>query len=174
MKILIMFLTLLLVSLNSFGQKKSKVDPKDKQIDSLTMVTKNLTLQVDSLTGELIKYKIVYITIKEKVLHYNFDPTRSVFLMDSLQASRDSAYAFLFKSSKSTALADQMSILMSENTKLKTEIDSMGKKLEAINDEELVRAAAIGNLKQLKELLDSKIITDLEFVTMKKKYMEKL
>jgi len=97
MKILFMSLALLLVTFQISGQKKSKVDPKDAQIDSLNMTVKSLTLKLDSVTvqrdslsGELVKYLGLYNTIREKVIHYSFDPTRSAYLIDSLAAKRDS------------------------------------------------------------------------------------
>ena len=63
MRIVIIALALLLTTFQAngqvFGKKKSKnVDPKDAQIDSLTTLTKTLTLQLDSVSGELSKYVV--------------------------------------------------------------------------------------------------------------------
>jgi hypothetical protein len=102
MKILILSFCLLLISTYVFSEKKSKVDPKDAQIDSFTKVSKSLTVQLDSVSKELVKAVGVYSTIKEKVIHYNFDPARSAFLIDSLKASRDSTPAMLGAMPKST------------------------------------------------------------------------
>jgi hypothetical protein len=82
MKILILALTIILVSLQVFGQKKSKVDPKDAKIAALTQ-------QLDSVSYELVKYIGVYDTLKKKVVHYNFDPSRTTNLIDSLMFRRD-------------------------------------------------------------------------------------
>jgi len=177
MKILILSISLLLASTYVFSQKKSKEDPKDAQIDSLKQTTKDLTLQLDSVSKELVKYVGVYDAIKENVLHYNFDPTRAAYLIDSLKASRDSAALLLTGIPKSQLPVDSINILLKENVKLMLQIDSLKAILNlnlAVPSEELEKAKAIGNLKQLKELLDAKIITDAEFLAIKKKYIDKL
>jgi hypothetical protein len=178
MKILIISLSLLLFTLHCFGQKKSKVDPKDAQIDTLTKVNKTLTLQLDSVSKELVKYIGVYTTIKENIIHYNFDPTRASYLIDSLKASRDSSFALLYATSKSTSSADSIKALLTENTLLKTSRDSIKAAWDnykaAMTQGEIEKAKAINDLKLLKELFDNKIITDAEFIVLKKKYLEKL
>lgn len=154
-----------------YSQKKSKVDPKDAQITTLTH-------QLDSVSKELVKYVGVYEAIKEKVLHYNFDPTRTAYLIDSLKTTRDSTAALLSAVPKSTSTSDSLYMVLKESTLLRAKIDSIkvawGKEKSALSSEELERAKALGGLKQLKELLDTKIITDVEFVALKKKYLEKL
>jgi len=60
MKILIVSIAILLLSGQVFGQKKSKVDPKDAQIDTLTK-------KLDSISKELVKYVGVYDTLKRKL-----------------------------------------------------------------------------------------------------------
>ncbi len=95
MKKLLIFLALILVISQAFGQRKSKEDPKDAKIDSLTTYSKSLSLQLDSVNKELVKYVGLYNTIKDNVIHYNFDPTRSAYLIDSLKASRDSTASLL-------------------------------------------------------------------------------
>jgi hypothetical protein len=184
MKIIILSLCLFLASTFVFGQKKSKEDPKDLKIDTLTQVNKTLTvkldsvsLQLDSVSKEMVKYLGVYAAIKEKVLHYNFDPTRAAYLIDSLKASRDSSSLLLSGIPKSQLPPDSINVLLKENVKLMFKIDSLKAALNltlAVPSEELEKAKAIGNLKQLKELLDAKIITDAEFLLMKKKYTDKL
>jgi hypothetical protein len=178
MKILILSLSLLLISTYVFSEKKSKVDPKDAQIDSLTKVNKSLTVQLDSVSKELVKYVGVYSTMKEKVIHYSFDPTRSAYLIDSLKASRDSTAAILGTGPNSTSCIDSLKALIKENTMLKDSINNMktswAKDKASLTQEEIDKAKTIGNLKQLKELLDNKIISDAEFIALKKKYLEKL
>ena len=173
-----MSLCLLLASTYVYSQKKSKVDPKDAQIDSLKQTTKVMSLQLDSVSKELVKYVGVYDAIKEKVLHYKFDPTRTAYLIDSLKATRDSTSALISAGPKSTTASDSLYLLLKESTLLRAKIDSIKiaweKERLAIPIEELEKAKALGNLKQLKELLDAKIITDAEFLAMKKKYLDKL
>jgi hypothetical protein len=184
MKKIILFLSLLLACTIVFGQKKSKEDPRDLKIDTLTKVNKTLTIkldsvsfQLDSVSKEMVKYLGVYAAIKEKVLHYNFDPTRAAYLIDSLKAARDSSALLLSGVPKSRLPADSANILLKENLKLMVKIDSLKAALTstlAVPSAELEKAKAIGNLKQLKELLDAKIITDAEFLLLKKKYTDKL
>ena len=173
-----MVLFIFLAASPVFGQKKSKGDTKDAQIDSLTQVSKSLTLKLDSANGELIKYASVYNTIKEKVFHYNFDPTKLSFLIDSLRAYNDSTSLLLSVMPKSGVSADSVFLLVKENNLLKATIDSMKIAWEsnrvAQSSEEIERSKAISNLKQLKELLDAKIITEAEFITKKTKYLDKL
>jgi len=161
MKNLIVFLVIFLYVLNAFGEKKSKEDPRDAQIDSLTILTKNLTLQLDSVSLELVKYLGVYNTIKEKVLHYDFDPTRAAYLIDSLQTLRNATSTLVLTQSATKVVADSVTIT---------------KELKMVNipSDELEKAQAISSLKQLKDLLDAKIITEAEFLTLKNKYLTKL
>ena len=81
MKNLIVSLIILLVSLQVSSQvfrpKKSKVDPKDAKIDTLTR-------KLDSVSKELVNYHGVYDTLVKKVVHYNFNPAKTTFLIDSL------------------------------------------------------------------------------------------
>lgn len=181
MKTLIMSLLFLLVSIQGFGQRKSKEtpkDPKDSQIDSLTNVSKSLSLQLDSVSKELVKYVGVYNAIKEKVLHYNFDPTRSAYLIDSLKASRDSTSALLAAVPKSITASDSLYLLLKESTLLKARIDSVksawAQEKAYMSTGEFEKAKAVSGLKELKDLLDAKIITDAEFLALKKKYLDKL
>lgn len=167
MKILIMSLAFLLVSLQGFGQRKSKEDPKDAQINSLTQ-------KLDSVSKELSKYVGVYDTLKKKVIHYNFDPTRTAYLIDSLKMRpMDSTYIKL-----STAYADTILVLKKENKTLKAYISTTNSDFEKnktfMTQEEIDKAKTISSLKQLKEMFDAKIITEAEFIALKKKYLDKL
>jgi hypothetical protein len=177
MKLLILSLAILLVSFQVTGQRKSKVDPKDAQIDSLTTHSRNLTIQLDSVSKELVKYLGLYNTIKENVIHYNFDPSRSAYLIDSLKASRDSTAALLVVP-KTSATKDSLTFFIIENTALKATVDSVRKawgiERAAITQEDIIKARAIKDLNQLKQLFDNKIITEAEFISIKKKYLDKL
>jgi hypothetical protein len=178
MKTLLTFFLIILVSFHTFGQRKSKVDPNDAKIDSLTKATIVLTRQADSISAELQKYLEVYTVIKEKVIHYNFDPKKTSFLIDSLKASRDAEFSKLAPVAQPALPADSILFLIKENKNLKTTLDSMkiaGMKIStALTKEEIAKATAISSLKQLKELVDTKIITESEFIALKKKYLEKL
>ena len=188
MRIMFITLAILLISIQANGQllgkKKSKdVDPRDAQIDSLTTLTKTLTLQLDSVSGELSKYAVAPDSLKVP------GDTASVLLAtvpqaavkgDSVTAAAVSAPVpvALIVEPKGPAAPDSVAILLLENKKLSAETDSMKlalvKTVELITSEEVVKATAVSDLKKLKELLDSGIITVAEFTTLKKKYLEKL
>jgi len=171
----ISIILLLLTSLQVFGQKKGKTDPKDLKIDSLTKSSVILNSKLDSTSKELEIYYGVYTTLKEKVFRYTFDPAKTSSLIDSLRTTRDSTFTQLY--STSASLKDSLTFLENENNKLRATLDSLGlgddpaatlAKLDA------EKTRAVSDLKQLKELLDTKIITQEEFDTKKKKLLEKL
>jgi len=176
MKKAFLLLVIVLATLQTFGgEKKSKVDPKDAKIDTLTMQNKVLTAQLDSVSGELVKYTGMYSVLQEKVFQYQFDPEKTSFLIDSLRTSRDSVS--VLTGAKSMA-SDSVLMLMKDNKMLMAKIDSVKlaweKEKTFIPADEIENAKTISGLKQLKELLDDKIITDAEFLTLKKKYVMKL
>ena len=109
---------------------------------------------------------------------YSFDPARSSFLIDSMKASRDSLFSLQVSKPLLTASADSVDMLLKSNSMLKAKIDSLKfaweKSLVTVPTEELEKSKAISNLKQLKELLDNKIINETEYITLKKKYLSKL
>lgn len=169
---------LILSSVEGFSQKKGKVDPKDVAIDSLTNVTVLLTAQLDStsnsakslageldsVSSELVVYKGVYTTIKDQVVKYDFDPADMGTIIDSLKAARDETFSGL--TSTSNTMSDSVAVLVKENTELKASIAT----LQAANAD---KEKLVGELKQLKDLLDANIITQTEFDARKAKLMEK-
>jgi hypothetical protein len=177
MKKLILFF-LLLMSVQVFGQKKGKVDPRDLQIDSLTKMTRWLTAQLDSVslsseeltmkldavTAERDKYLGVYTTVRDRVVKYEFDPAATSRVLDSLEAHRDSTMTGAAEWSAS--LSDSIRLLKEEKVQLQAKVDSMA--AAAVNKDEI-----IVELKQLKGLLDEKIITQEEFNEKKSKLLEK-
>jgi predicted HTH domain antitoxin len=102
--------------------------------------------------------------MRDKVVKYNFEPARTSILIDSLKMSRDSVMNL---SKLATAsLNDSIKVLNAENAKLQGTITTMA---AAESDKEKI----IVELKQLKELLDSKIITQEEYDAKKTKLMAK-
>jgi predicted HTH domain antitoxin len=177
MKNLFLFI-LLLASVQAFSQKKGKVDPKDLKIDSLTHVTMMLTgqldsaaqssqamsMKLDSVSRDRDKYYGSYKAMKDKAVKYNFDPAKTSIIIDSLHMSRDSMLNVAKVASAS--LNDSIKVLKAENAKLQGTIATM---TAAESDKEKI----IVELKQLKELLDSKIITQEEYDAKKTKLMAK-
>jgi len=170
MKNLIVLLMMLLVSLQVSSQilgKKSKVDPKDAKIDTLTR-------QLDTVSKELVIYKGVYDTLVKKVVLYKFNPAKTSFLIDSLRMKpMDSTFIKL-----AAARADTIAVLKKENLGMKaamalTNSDAVKAK-EFMTQEEIDKAKIVGTLKQYKELMDAKVITEAEYIVLKKKYLEKL
>jgi len=188
MRIVIVVLALLMTTAQANGQilgkKKSKnVDPRDAQIDSLTTLTKTLSLQLDSVSGELSKYAVAPDSLKVPGDTSAVLPAavqKSPATADSVTVAATSAPATvpLIVEPKGPAAPDSVAILRQENKKLAATADSMKvawvKTVEMITAEEVVKATAVNDLKKLKELLDSGIITVAEFTVLKKKYLEKL
>jgi hypothetical protein len=152
---------LLLVSFQGYSQKKGKTppapDPKDLKIDSLTKVSSQLSKQTDSLSKASTLYLGVYTAVKEKVLLHDFDPNKIGQIIDSLKTSKDATIKGL--SGSSASLSDSLTTLSKENSELKAKLSNK----EALTVE----------LKQLKELLDSKIITQAEYDAKKKLVMDR-
>ena len=167
MRTLVILLTVLMASSQVFGLGKKKEDPKDAQIASLTH-------QLDSVSKEMKRYVAMYDTLQVKVIHYNFAPERTSALIDSLRmAPKDSTFM-----KSTTALADSVSVLKKENASLKgiisTSNNEAAKNKEFMTQEEIDRAKNIAILTQLRQLVDAKIITEAEFIPLKKKYIDKL
>ena len=176
--IIFLFAILVIVSQAIGQRKKGKTDPKDaqidtltranltfsRQVDSLTKLNQTLTIQYDSVSSNLKSYAGLYVVIKDKVLKQDFDPAKLPQIIDSLAASRD---AILSGSNASyNSLRDSLSILKKENSGMQTTI-------EDISVEETERNKLVNELKQLKELLDAKILTQTEFNIKKSKVLQK-
>jgi hypothetical protein len=156
-KIVILLVMLVLVS-QAFSQKKGKVDPEKVAIDSLTKANTALSAKLDSVSKDRERYYVLYTVIKEKVIKYNFDPSKAAFLIDSLKQGRESVLYDL-----NLKMHDTLAELNFENKKLMSEL------YKADADREKLAC----ELMQLKELLDAKIITEEEFNAKKAIVMEK-
>jgi hypothetical protein len=189
MKILILLLAVLLAasspaSSQVFGKKKSAEAPAaDPKVDSLTKANQTLTLKADSLSKDLAKYigayTGLYTVLKDKVFRYNFDPAKLSFLIDSLRGSKDATSAALLVSKPiSTLPPDSLAALVKQTTLIRANMDSMKVTLErirsAIPAEDRDKFKALNSLKQYKTLLDDKVITDEEFLILKKKCLNNL
>ena len=159
----IFFLLLIFVSFVGFSQKKKGADPKDLKIDSLTTANAALATQLDSLSKDRELYYGVYVAIKDKVILHEFDPAQMPAMIDSLRTNRDATISGLTEAS--TSLSDSLSALSKENVELKAQL----KEFTTSSD----KTSLITELKQLKELLDSKIITQAEYDEKKKLVMDK-
>jgi hypothetical protein len=168
MKINLILIAMVLFASQAIGQKKGKVDPKDVTIDSLKMANTNLSADLDSV--KMISdtcaavYQRVYTAIKDKVLKHDFDPAMLPHIIDSLKTSRESAFAGMEASS--TTLKDSITTLNAEVVTLNATIAKME---AATADKEKL----VAEMKQLKELLDTGVITQAEFDAKKAKLMEK-
>jgi hypothetical protein len=156
---------LILAAFQGFSQKKKKSDPKDIKIDSLTKANSTLSVQLDSVSKEQKVYYGLYTTIKDKVLLHDFDPAKLSQIIDSIRVSRDSATSVL--AAPVASLKDSVSMLKKENNQLKAKLDSLT--VGGGGD----KSKLIAELKDLKGLLDAKIITQAEYDAKKKKVMEK-
>jgi hypothetical protein len=114
------------------------------------------------LNKTMIGYKSMYLTIKERIVHHDFDPADASFIIDSLKINRNKEF-----SGMTLSLKDSLNGLIQENAKLKATVQNM---IVIKNSRSLI----IYDLKQLKELLDEKIINQEEFIEKKAKLLEKL
>lgn len=154
----LLLVILIFAALPAFSQKKGKVDPTDAKIDSLVTANKSLAYALDSISKDRDLYYGVYTTLIEKAQLPDFDPALTSQVLDSIIVNRDSLQLFMI---------DSLSILKLNNASLQSTLDSLIAK-ENTNEE------VIDKLKQLKDLLDSKIITQAEFDEKKKVLLEKL
>ena len=154
---------LVVATLPAYSQKKSKVDPKDTKIDSLTTANAHLTANLDSVSKEGVRYKSMHAAIRDKVLKYDFAPERTGELIDSLKTARDKTFSTLSADAK--ALNDSVTVLAGQNAELKAKVATLE---SAAANKEVV----IADLRELKGLLDEKIITQEEFDTRKAKIMK--
>ena len=162
-----MLVILMFASFQGFSQKKKKPDPKDLKIDSLTKVTGAMSVQLDSISKDQKLYYGLYTTIKDKVILRDFDPAQMPQIIDSLRAGRDATFAGL--TAASASLRDTLVILDNQNKHLKAQLDSLAVASAAGGD----KTQLIAELKQLKELLDAKILTQPEYDAKKKVVMDK-
>jgi hypothetical protein len=163
----IILIVLLFAVTQGFGQKKKKVDPKDLQIDSLNKANSALSMQLDSVSKDQKLYYGVYTTLKEKVLLKDFDPAKLPEIIDSVRASRDSSSSLL--AAPIAPLRDSLAIMTKENHSLKAKLDSMHVAGTMVAD----KSKLVAELKDLKSLLDNKLISQEEFDSKKKLVMDK-
>jgi len=170
MKTLLMLLSFF-IAVDGYSQKKKKADEKDVQIDTLTRANALLTQKLDSVTTNQQLYYGLYTTLKEKVLLKDFDPARLPVIIDSIRAGRDSANALV--SAPIASLRDSLSIMKKENGALKARADSMSLAINEYTTANTDKKVLIADLKELKSLLDAKIINQAEFESKKKLIMDK-
>ncbi len=163
MRKLIFLLLIVVFASQLYG--KDKKDTKDLKIDSLTTANTLLKHQLDSVTRNYEAYVMVYIVVRDSIIKHDFDPSTTAVLIDSLKTSRNSAFAKV--EALTASLKDSISILLVDNKKLQTTIDSLSVKKEV----DITKMA--NDLKMLKELLDSKTLTQEEFDKQKAIIMKK-
>lgn len=166
MKTNIILIVLFLAAFQCFAQKKKKADPKDVKIDSLTKTSAALSVKLDSVSKSQQVYYGVYTTLKEKVLLHDFDPAKLPQIIDSIRVSRDSTASVL--AAPNASMKDSIKVLRKENLMLTARLDSLNAGAASVDKSKLV-----AELKELKGLLDAKIITQAEYDAKKNKVMEK-
>jgi hypothetical protein len=197
MKMKTLLLMLLLVcslqGFTQFGKKKKNqkeaeqaqaVDQNYAKIDSLTTVNIALQHNLDSVTKNEILYYGLYTTIKEKILLKDFDPTRLGIIIDSIRAVNASASAespqkstvttaVLTTTEPSASLRDSLMIMSKENKALSIKADSLEQTIHSMERSSMDKLRLVSELKDLKGLLDSKLISQADYETKKKQVMEK-
>jgi hypothetical protein len=118
----------------------------------------------------------MYEVVKEKVVKNDFNPAEMANIIDSLKINTNSNTSSLIKSN--TSLKYSLYLMIINLNQLQLEFDNLKDSIEQneiiYTQEDVIKANAIGNLKQLKELFDSGILNDEEFLILKKKYVKKL
>lgn len=150
----------------SAGKKDSiitVVNTESLEMDSLYKITNTLTAKLNVVSTELERYRGVYTAIKEKVLQRDFDPEKMSQILDSLAAKRDSTFSKLVQFA---AIKDSLATLRRDYSNLQNSLD-----LYKTADAEKERL--IKELKLLKDLLDSRILTQVEFDTKKAIVLQK-
>jgi hypothetical protein len=192
MKIMILIMLLLNVTqgFSQFGKKKKAkneakqeqtVDPKDLKIDSLMNSNTMLIAKLDSVTKNEQVFYGLYTTIKEKVLLKDFDPARLGLIIDSIRATSTPQHnttsattAALTSTIEPTSpIKDSLSLLVQENKLLTTKVDSMAVEIQTIDRKNADKVRLVSELKDLKGLLDSKLISQSDYESKKKLVMDK-
>ena len=158
----LLFALLIMVATYTQAQSKKEIEAKFASCttakDSIQNVLTIVSAKNDSLYMSNEGYNTMYIAIKEKLLKQDFDPKNMSALIDSLKTNSSLGIA---------VLNDSISSLHLENNKLKETIT-------ASMDVEVDKTEVVYELKQLKELLDEKILTQEEFDLKKTILLEKL
>ena len=168
-----LFVIMILTVTSSFAQSKKDLesdyakciiakDSIQKALTGLSASHESLSKTYDSINKSYLAYDSMYRVIKARVILHEFDPVNTAKLLDSLRASRD-----LSMSGMTNIYNDSISVLRKENTRLQATVDS----LAVLNKD---NTDVVGQLKQLKELLDAQIITQAEFDAKKAVLLEKL
>jgi uncharacterized protein len=172
-KTLLLFVFLFAAGISAMAQSKKDIENSlnscTKAKDSIQKAYTRLIAIHDSINKvyqlkniTFLAYDSMYRVIKTKVLLKDFNPKRMPVLLDSLKAARNLEF-----STQAITYQDSLSVLKRENTRFK-----------ALNDILTVEASdktkVVNDLKQLKDLLESKIITQEEFDAKKAKLIEKL
>lgn len=172
-KLLWLFVILMITVVPAYAQSKKDIesdyakciiakDSVQKVLTELNASYEALSITYDSLSNVCLVYDTMYNVIKERVFKYSFQPSSMPFLLDSLTESRNEAFTAL-----GTSLSDSITVLNQKNEELKAVI-------ETLSDKEDKSAKIVNDLKQLKELLDTGILTQQEFDTKKALLLEQL
>jgi hypothetical protein len=143
------FVLFVLIASSQISLAKQKVD-KDAKIDSLTKANAALSEQLDTVSKEMAGYKELYTVLRDRVVKHDFDPTRASLMIDSVYALEKEGAA------SNAVLRDSLTYYKNENMQLKSTI-------QGVSQPESANNRLVYELKMLKDLLDSKIITQGEF-----------
>ncbi len=161
-KLILVFAALITAVISSSAQSKKDLETSLKDCtaskDSVQKLYTSLSAKHDSIYKQYVAYDSMYSVIKEKVFLYKFDPKRTSELIDSLRASRNQVL---------TGQKDSLTMLANENATMKAKLDNL-------TNAEAEKEKAVSSLKQLKELLDTKIINQQEFDIKKAALLQKL
>lgn len=171
MKNSLIWVLVLLASGQVMAQKKGKIDPRDVALDSLSIVLQTLEGELESMNASLdeANQELAYYTtarelVENNIVKYPIEPAAMSMILDTALTNRDQAIQTLAAQVKS--LQDDVLILQADNNRLQQALESMAQ--ANADPEKLVK-----ELRQLKSLLDSEIITQEEFDIKKAKLLAK-
>ncbi len=168
---IIALLCILLSTATVNGQSKKDLELQISQLQTELDSTKadysNLSTVYDSTSKVLDTYIVMYKTIQEKVLPFDFKPEDIGGIIDSLQTSRDSSFAGIMAGSESlrdtiSNMSTSIGNLEAEVAELKAEIEKYKNPAATVTDEQ------VASLEKIKKLMDSGILTQEEFDSRKK------
>ena len=155
----------LVINNNDF-QRASTLNSSNALIGKIYAESSRLTdyMKLDEANQELAYYTTARELVENNIVKYPIEPAAMSMILDTALTNRDQAIQTLAAQVKS--LQDDVLILQADNNRLQQALESMAQ--ANADPEKLVK-----ELRQLKSLLDSEIITQEEFDIKKAKLLAK-
>tara|TARA_B100000809_G_C14826177_1_gene419252 strand:- start:53 stop:583 length:531 start_codon:yes stop_codon:yes gene_type:complete len=171
MKILTIIMLITISSGTVLGQSKKEIQSRVSELEEQLNDEK---VAHEKTSTTLSRYQVMYDAIREKVLPYDFEPENTSAIIDSLHANRDSTLMNI--TGRTINMADQIDSLNIEIDSHKLEIDSQKFEIDSLQNRvefltkplSEISEGQLSELKKIKDLMDSGILTQEEFSERKK------